>query len=138
MRAGRAWWLEYERCLARLSRAVARLPCALDARRWAGRMSGRAQTVAQVAGRCCAARDATPRLMLRRWKLLGRRWASLCAAAGRPLSAGCTTMRAGRAMGARRCAWPRVALGVALCGCRREFFVVAAASTAMLRRCRDG
>ncbi|KZT76812.1 hypothetical protein F511_46163 [Dorcoceras hygrometricum] len=40
----------------------------------------------------------------------------------RVMGAGCATMRAGRAMGARRCALSRVALGVALRGCRREYF----------------
>ncbi|KZV16635.1 hypothetical protein F511_44561 [Dorcoceras hygrometricum] len=46
------------------------------------------------------------------------------AAGRRLLGAGCTTMRAGRAMGERRCARPRVALGVESCGCRRVIFRV--------------
>ncbi|KZV38916.1 hypothetical protein F511_30480 [Dorcoceras hygrometricum] len=83
--------------------------CALDARRWAGRMSGRAQTIAQVASRCCAARGDTPHLMLRRWKHAGRRWASFVRRCWPTIG---RWLRAGRAMGARRCARPRVVLGI--------------------------
>ncbi|KZV06645.1 hypothetical protein F511_45873 [Dorcoceras hygrometricum] len=78
---------------------------------------------------------------LRRWRLdVG--WTLL-----RVMGVVCSMLRHwkrdGRAMGARRCSRPRVAIGVALRGCRRESFSwwrppPVAAAPAMLRRCHDG
>ncbi|KZV13612.1 phospholipid-transporting ATPase 9-like [Dorcoceras hygrometricum] len=91
-------------------RMLACCPRALVAREAA---TGRA-LVAQIAPPVVAPLHSILHAMAGRRGAVGRRL----------LGAGCAMMHAGRAMGARRCARPRVALGVALCAAAASFFVV--------------
>ncbi|KZT75668.1 hypothetical protein F511_47307 [Dorcoceras hygrometricum] len=80
-----------------------------------------------VAASLAAASRKIARWMAGQWPAAARQG---CASSGTNGCATCcatrssvqATMRTSRAMGARRCARPCVALGAALCGCRREIF----------------
>ncbi|KZT76743.1 hypothetical protein F511_46234 [Dorcoceras hygrometricum] len=80
----------------------------------------------------CAMMEWPPRCyapwMLHDCSIVGRPLVAPLRSPLRAMGVGCATMRAGRAMGARRCARQRIALGVALRGCRREFFLGGAAA----------
>ncbi|KZV48015.1 pentatricopeptide repeat-containing protein mitochondrial-like [Dorcoceras hygrometricum] len=139
MRAGRAWWPAMASSRAHF---VARWP-RFAAESWAPLLAIVARSgrpLLQVAGRNLLRHDR--RTMAGRRALVALHGGRLLCAVLQTVAplAGATTGSA-HLLGARRCARPSVALGAMLCGCRRTFFVVAAAGGGRrlekLRRCRD-